>query len=82
MIYDEDLTGEECAEEMQKIIDDGSVWSMQGSLGRQAMHFIEMGFCVLGEVGHKNYWGGYVPSRFEVKTGTLGSIEYQQAITN
>ena len=82
MIYDDDLTQEEHAEEMQKIIDDGSVWKMEGSMGRQAMYYIEMGFCLLGEVAHFDYWGNKVPSRYEVKAGTKGSVEYQQAIVN
>lgn len=63
---------------MQDMINDGSVWKMEGSMGRAAMRAIEYGECVLGEVGHYDYWGNYVPSRFEVKPGTKGSLEYQQ----
>jgi hypothetical protein len=42
------------------------------------MRAIEDGECVLGEVGHKDYWGNYVPSRYEVEAGTKGSVEYAQ----
>jgi len=31
---------------------------------------------VLGPVGHKDYWGNYIPSRDEVVPGTKGSVEY------
>jgi hypothetical protein len=40
------------------------------------MAAIENGDAVLGPEGHRDYWGNYVPSRHEVKPGTLGSIEY------
>jgi hypothetical protein len=80
-IYD-DLEHDEYVAEMQELINSGQVWLMEGSLGRQAMSLIRQGFCVLGEEPCHNAYGGRVPSRFEVKTGTLGSIEYKQAITN
>jgi hypothetical protein len=40
------------------------------------MDLIEAGAIVLGEVGHTDYWGNYVPSRHEVEPGTKGSVEY------
>lgn len=60
----------------QGFIDNGSAWLMEGSIGRTAMELIEEGACVLGREGHKDYWGNYVPSRYEVKPGTKGSEEY------
>ena len=39
---------------------------------------IEDGQCMLGEEGHRDYWGNYVPSRTEVKAGTKGSPEYMK----
>jgi hypothetical protein len=62
----------------QDAINSGMAWKMQGSYGRQAMSMIEAGLCMLGEVGHKDYYGNYVPSRYEVKAGTKGSAEYCQ----
>jgi len=62
----------------QELIDSGLAWQLEGSIGRQAMEYIRLGYCILGKVGHKDYYGNYVPSRFEVKAGTKGSIEYQQ----
>lgn len=62
----------------QAWIDSGTAWQLEGSVGREAMSLIEAGHCVLGEVGHRDYWGNYVPSRHEVKPGTLGSAEYAE----
>ncbi len=65
---------------LQELIDTGMAWKLEGSVGRAAMRAIEDGECVLGEVGHKDYWGNYVPSRYEVEAGTKGSMEYAQRI--
>jgi hypothetical protein len=71
-------TEEELVQAYQELIDSGQAWHFEGSVGRQAMAFIDSGRCVLGTEGHRDYWGNYVPSRFEVKPGTKGSLEYQQ----
>lgn len=62
----------------QKLINSGVAWRMEGSVGRTAMSLIESGDCILGTVGHRDYYGNYVPSRFEVQSGTKGSIAYRQ----
>ncbi len=74
--YDEDQTHEEYVENMQELINTGTAWKLEGSVGRSAMALIESGECMLGEEGHRDYWGNYVPSRHEVKSGTKGSPEY------
>lgn len=63
---------------LQAAIDTGSIWSMEGSAGRWAMQSIENGEVVLGRRGCRDYWGNYIPSRYEVKRGTKGSIGYAQ----
>ncbi len=63
---------------LQELIDSGMASRLEGSVGRAAMRAIEDGECVLGEIGHKDYWGNYVPSRYEVEAGTKGSMEYAQ----
>jgi hypothetical protein len=78
MWYDEDVTREEYAAAFQEMIDNGSVWRMEGAMGRTAMSLIESGDCILGETGHRDYWGNYVPSRTEVEPGTKGSVEYAE----
>jgi len=61
---------------MQKMINSGICWHLEGSVGRYAMDMINNGYCYLGLKGHRDYWGNYVPSRFEVQKGTKGSIEF------
>ena len=66
----------------QDAINSGMAWTLQGSYGRAAVSLIEAGKCMLGEVGHRDYWGNYVPSRYEVKAGTKGSPEFVAAHEN
>ena len=66
--------------DLQALINSGMAWRLEGSVGRAAMDAIEAGICVLGEVGHRDYWGNYIPSRHEVQSGTKGSIEYAEAL--
>ena len=75
-LYDEDATADEQVEAYQALIDSGSAWRLEGHVGRTAMQLIENGDCILGEEGHSDYYGNYVPSRTEVEPGTKGSIEY------
>lgn len=63
-------------ESMQKLINSGQVWGLEGDYGRTAMGLIKAGLCMLGEKGVMDFYGNYVPSRYEVKPGTIGSPEY------
>ena len=74
-----ELDAEEEVALMQEMINSGMAWKMQGSYGRAAMAMIEEGLCMLGEVGYRDYYGNYVPSRYEVLAGTKGSPEYVEA---
>ena len=60
---------------LQRLIDAGA-WGLEGSVGRAMMAAIEDGRCMLGPEGHRDYWGNYIPSRFEVEPGTKGSPEF------
>jgi len=62
--------------ELQRAINSGAAWRLEGSYGRAAMDAITAGECMLGEDGHRDYWGSYVPSRNEVEEGTKGSASY------
>lgn len=75
-LYDDSATEEEYVSGFQDLIDSGMAWKLEGSVGRTAMDLINSGRCVLGEVGHRDYWGNYIPSRTEVEPGTKGSVEY------
>lgn len=78
-LYRESATHDEIVEAYQAIIDSGEAWRLEGHVGRTAMALIESGECILGEEGHRDYWGNYVPSRHEVVPGSKGSVEYAEA---
>lgn len=73
---DEEATEEDYYFAIQRAINSGSAWSMQGSYGRTMMHAIEAGFCMLGRDQARDYYGNTIPSRDDVKKGTRGSYEY------
>lgn len=73
---DEMSTRTEDAARMQRIVNDGQGWSMQGSMGRSMMAAIEAGEVMLGKKAARDYWGNYIPSRDEVKAGSKGSRAY------
>ena len=64
---------------IQELISSGDAWKLEGNIGRQCMEAIQSGFAMLGEVGHYDYWGSYVPSRFEIIDGEPGSPSFYQA---
>ena len=61
---------------LQRLINSGAAWRLEGSVGRECMRAIEDGRCILGTEGHRDYYGNYVPSRTKVKAGTKGSRQY------
>ena len=78
-LWDEEVSEGDFIAGFQRLIDSGLAWKLEGSVGRTAHELIESGDCVLGEVGHKDYYGNYIPSRTEVEDGTLGSQSYADA---
>jgi len=64
--------------QVQELIDSGLVWRLEGHAGRTAADAIRAGYCMLGPVGHRDYYGNYVPSRHEVAPGLPGSPEYYE----
>jgi hypothetical protein len=75
-LWREDATAEETIEVYQDLVNTGQAWQLEGHVGRTAMGLIESGLIALGEEGHRDYWGNYVPSKHEVEPGTKGSAEY------
>lgn len=65
---------------VQDVINSGDAWLLEGAVGRSAMRAIESGWAILGRTGHSDYYGNYVPSRYEVKDGTKGSLSYANAM--
>lgn len=77
-----ELSEDQAIELFQRLIDDGSVWKLQGSYGRTAMELIQAGRCTLGPIGHRDFYGNYVPSRDEVQPGIPGSPEFVSTSTS
>lgn len=75
-LYREDATAEDYLAAMQSLVNSGDAWKLEGSVGRAAMSLIDQGVLMLGDTGHDDYWGNYVPSRHEVQPGTKGSRQY------
>jgi hypothetical protein len=69
---------------IQRLIDNGSVWHLEGTVGRQAMELLSSGACMLPKQSHKDAYGNYIPSRDEVATGSTGSyknsVKYWESI--
>jgi hypothetical protein len=61
--------------QMQSWIDSGTVWHLEGSMGREAMRLLEVGVCFLPEERHRDYWGNTVPARTDLQPGTKGTLE-------
>jgi hypothetical protein len=61
-------------DKMQNIIDTGAVWLMEGSMGREAMHLLEVGACFLPNKQRRGYYGNIIPSRSELQNGSKGTI--------
>lgn len=72
---DEEATEEQEIEALQRMISGGH-WGLQGSYGRAMADAIEAGVCVLGPRRERDYYGTPIPSRYEVVSGTKGSIAY------
>jgi hypothetical protein len=79
---DEDPTQDDGVRALQKLINDGQAWKFQGAYGRAMMDAIERGVCALGPKPASDYYGNRIPSRFEVKPGTKGSVEFVKANGN
>ena len=58
---------------VQRAINEGSAWWLQGSYGRSMMLAIEAGRCMLGPNARDDAYGNHIPSRHEVQPGTKGS---------
>lgn len=73
-------TNDEQAITLQKLINDGTSWTFQGSYGRAMMDAIEAGVCLLGKHSTHDFFRNRIPSRDEVEPGTKGSYEYVKNI--
>lgn len=63
-------------ETIQRLINSGMAWRLEGSIGRACMNYLEAGRVMLGTVARKDFWGNVVPSRYDVASCTKGSFDY------
>ena len=61
------------ADFMQGLINNGQAWQMEGSMGRQCMDALRSGMCMLPKKAFTDAYGNRVPSRDELKQGTMGT---------
>jgi len=59
--------------EMQRLINSGRAWNMEGSIGREAMSLLESGACMLPMKMRSGAYGNRIPSRKQIQEGTKGS---------
>lgn len=69
-------TAEEFYEALQRQINSGQIWLLQGSAGRTAMDAIQNGYVMLGREMRRDYWGNVVPPRHAIKAGEHGSRDF------
>jgi hypothetical protein len=62
----------------QALINGGTAWKLEGSIGRLCMDLLRTGACMLPKKRHRDYYGNLIPSRDDVKKGTTGS--YQNSV--
>ena len=73
-------------DEMQRMINDGSAWKMEGAFGRQAMQLLESGACMLPKSFKNDYYGNRIPSRDVLQAGSKGtyknSLHFWEGVEN
>ena len=62
----------------QNLVNTGQIWGFEGSVGRTAMHLLEVGILMLGEEPTRDYYGNSIPARTMLKEGTKGTLRNSQ----
>lgn len=75
-LWDAEAPEDEVVRTYQYLINTGQAWRLEGHVGRTAMDLLKQGRCALGLQPYTDYYGGRIPSRHEVKAGSMGSLEY------
>jgi hypothetical protein len=75
LVIEGEIEGDE-AVSIQRAINSGTGWSLQGSYGRAMMRAIEAGEAMLGPNASYDAYGNKIPARSEVAPGTKGSREF------
>lgn len=67
-------TPEQHLQKMQEMINNGSIWSFEGSMGRAADSALESGACYLPRHHTRNYYGTEFPCRQQLEAGSKGTL--------
>jgi len=59
----------------QDMVNNGSIWSSQGSTGRFFMDLLNTGVLILPKKATYDYYGNRIPSRDDLKQGTKGTFQ-------
>ena len=61
---------------LQKLINTGLAWRLEGSYGRQAMECLREGSCYLPLKSFTDLYGNKIPSRRELVDGEIGTLTH------
>lgn len=61
---------------LQRLINNGQIWQMEGYLCRAAMYAIEDGLVMTGQQDHRDHWGNLIPARGKLRDGSRGTYGY------
>ncbi|NBW77228.1 MAG: hypothetical protein EBR34_15755 [Sphingomonadaceae bacterium] len=61
--------------QLQDLINNGTAWLMEGSVGRTAMSALQSGACMLPKKVYYDAYGSKVPSRDMLKEGSTGTYQ-------
>ena len=64
--------------DMQELINTGTAWKLEGSVGREASSLLDSGACMLLKSAKFDYYGNRVPSRDDLEKGTKGTFTNSQ----
>ena len=66
----------------QDLLNSGSIWGFEGSVGRATSDMLEAGILYLPEERTHDYYGSVVPARTDLKDGTKGTLGNSQRFWN
>lgn len=58
----------------QKLVNNGSIWGFEGSVGRATSDALEAGVLMLGMERTRDYYGTTIPAQTDLKDGTKGTL--------
>lgn len=82
LTYQDTEGGERYYAALQRQINSGQIWLLEGHAGRTAMAAINQGLVMVGLESRRDYWGNKIPSRSELQPGTKGTRGYVVKLMN